>query len=296
MKLKLSITLAAMLGLLLGACSGSEEATSGVETKDAPAGSEASGDATIQETGEPEAEAEADAAPVPVEPAVAKDALQFEVVGFENGGTIPDSMAFCVPAATGNVTFGSNTNPELKWSQVPEGTKSFAIVCHDSEVPTVGDDVNKEGKSIPKDLKRSDFYHWVMADMTPGLRGLSAGQDSKKVTTGGKAPGPTDYGARGINDYTSWFSADEKMRGEYGGYDGPCPPWNDERMHIYHFTLYALSVDSLKMDGSFNGAQLMAAMEGKILDQATWSGTYSLNKALRGGGAAPEAAAAPEAK
>ena len=116
------------------------------------------------------------------------------------------------------------------------------------------------------------------------------------MTTGGKAPGPTDYGARGINDYTSWFSADEKMRGEYGGYDGPCPPWNDERMHIYHFTLYALSVDSLKMDGSFNGAQLMAAMEGKILDQATWSGTYSLNKALRGGGAAPEAAAVPEAK
>ena len=62
---------------------------------------------------------------------------------------------------------------------------------------------------------------------------------------------------------------------------GPCPPWNDERMHIYHFTLYALSVDSLKMAGSFNGSQLIAAMEGKILDQATWSGTYTLNPALR---------------
>ena len=181
MRLRLSIALVAVLGFSLGACSGSQETTSGVEDKTASVGSEAPGGVTTQGTGEPATEA--DAAPVPVEPAVAKDALQFEVVGFENGGTIPDSMAFCVPAATGNVTFGSNTNPELKWSQVPEGTKSFAIISHDSEAPTVGDDVNKEGKSISKALKRSDFYHWVMADMTPGLRGLSAGQDSKKVTT-----------------------------------------------------------------------------------------------------------------
>ena len=279
MKLELAMVLVAAMGLSLVACSGSDGAVSGdAASKDiSETEKEAVADATVP--GNVAAEAASD--PVPVEPAAPKSGLQFELVGFENGATIPDSMAFCIPAAEGHVTFGANTSPEMKWSQVPEGTKSFALVSHDSEAPTVGDDVNKEGKTIPKDLPRADFYHWVMADMTPGLRGLTAGQDSKKVTTGGKAPGPTDYGARGTNDYTSWFAADEKMRGEYGGYDGPCPPWNDERMHVYHFTLYALAVDSLKMAGSFNGAQLVAAMEGKILDQATWSGTYTLNPALR---------------
>jgi phosphatidylethanolamine-binding protein (PEBP) family uncharacterized protein len=33
------------------------------------------------------------------------------------------------------------------------------------------------------------------------------------------------------------------MAGQYFGYDGPCPPWNDERMHHYIFTIYALDID-----------------------------------------------------
>ncbi len=231
--------------------------------------------------------------PVPVEPQAAKTGLQLEVLGFSDGGTIPDSMAFCIPAAKDHVTFGANQSPELKWSQVPQGTKSFVLICKDSDVPSLGEDVNQEGRTVSKDLARTDFFHWVLADMTPGLRGLAAGQDSDKVTIGGKAPGPTDYGARGINDYTHSLAADKKMRGEYGGYDGPCPPWNDERMHSFHFTLYALSVDSLKMDGSFDGKQVLAAMEGKILDKASWTGNYTLNKALRGD--AP-AVPAPEAE
>jgi hypothetical protein len=279
MKLELAMVLVAVMGFSLVACSGSDEAGTGDSASLDTANPE--NPAVVEAAVQGEAAAEMASEPVPVEPDVPKSGLQLELAGFENGGTIPDAMAFCIPAAKGHVSFGANTSPEMKWSQVPAGTKSFAMVSHDSEAPTVGDDVNKEGKSISKDLARSEFYHWVMADMTPELRGLTAGQDSKEVTTGGKAPGPTDYGARGTNDYTNWFAGDEKMRGEYGGYDGPCPPWNDERMHVYHFTLYALSVDSLKMAGSFNGSQLLAAMEGKILDQATWSGTYTLNPALR---------------
>ena len=50
-------------------------------------------------------------------------------------------------------------------------------------------------------------------------------------------------GARqGINDYTGWFAGDKDMAGNYFGYDGPCPPWNDEIPHRYVFTLYALDV------------------------------------------------------
>jgi phosphatidylethanolamine-binding protein (PEBP) family uncharacterized protein len=43
------------------------------------------------------------------------------------------------------------------------------------------------------------------------------------------------------------------MAGEYYGYDGPCPPWNDERVHTYVFTLYALDIPRLPLEGRFTG-------------------------------------------
>ncbi len=217
--------------------------------------------------------------------------FSLEIPSFPSGTTIPDDYAFCVPADSGHVKLGPNKNPHLKWSKVPEGTKSFAVVCHDSDVPSVADDVNQEGKTIAKDLERIDFYHWVMADIAPSVTELKVGMDSDGVTARGKPPGPTDYGARGVNDYTKWFAPDKDMRGEYGGYDGPCPPWNDERLHNYTFTVYALSVDSLEMGGTFDGSQLISAMQGKILDKASWVGSYSLNPKLRSAPAGSSAAA-----
>ena len=71
------------------------------------------------------------------------------------------------------------------------------------------------------------------------------------------------------------------MRGDYFGYDGPCPPWNDELMHRYVFTVYALNIDRLPVEGLFTGLQVLAAMNGHILAQASLSGTYSLNPALK---------------
>ena len=103
------------------------------------------------------------------------------------------------------------------------------------------------------------------------------GQDSESVTAKGKKPGVTNYGVRGINDYTGWFAGDTDMSGNYGGYDGPCPPWNDERIHNYEFTVYALDVESLNLGSEFQGAQVLKALEGHVLDQASWSGWFSLN-------------------
>ena len=57
-------------------------------------------------------------------------------------------------------------------------------------------------------------------------------------------------GARqGVNSYTSWFASDHDMSGDYFGYDGPCPPWNDALVHRYVFTLYALDVATLACKG-----------------------------------------------
>jgi phosphatidylethanolamine-binding protein (PEBP) family uncharacterized protein len=82
---------------------------------------------------------------------------------------------------------------------------------------------------------------------------------------------------QGVNDYTSWFASDPAMAGEYFGYDGPCPPWNDERVHTYVFTIYALDIAEFPLDGSFTCAEARAALTGHILDEAQIYGVYSLN-------------------
>jgi Raf kinase inhibitor-like YbhB/YbcL family protein len=67
------------------------------------------------------------------------------------------------------------------------------------------------------------------------------------------------------------------MKGDYHGYDGPCPPWNDEIVHHYVFTLYALDVARCTLDGRFTGQDVRAAIAGHVLAEARLTGTYSLN-------------------
>jgi phosphatidylethanolamine-binding protein (PEBP) family uncharacterized protein len=66
------------------------------------------------------------------------------------------------------------------------------------------------------------------------------------------------------------------MEGKYFGYDGPFPPWNDERVHHYELTLFALDVPRCPVEGAFDMASLRKAMEGHVLGQASWSGTYHI--------------------
>ena len=71
------------------------------------------------------------------------------------------------------------------------------------------------------------------------------------------------------------------MAGDYYGYDGPCPPWNDSIPHRYVFTLFALNVKRLGLEGTFNGSDVRRAMQGKMLAQASVSGRYALNPAVK---------------
>jgi Raf kinase inhibitor-like YbhB/YbcL family protein len=202
---------------------------------------------------------------------------------FKDGETISGEFAFCVIDPKTHVTLSANKNPHLAWSGLPAGTRSLALVCHDVDVPSRGDDVNQEGKTVPADLPRVDFFHWTLIDLPANTSSIAAGQFSKEVTARGK-PGPEVVGAHGlrhgINDYTSWFAGDRDMSGDYFGYDGPCPPWNDSIPHHYIFTLHALDVDRLPVEGKFTGQQVRDAMRGHILDQAAITGVYSLNPLL----------------
>ena len=196
---------------------------------------------------------------------------------FSDGKPIPGGNAFCVPDPDNHVALADNRSPALAWSDLPAGTKSLVLVCHDPDVPTRPDDVNQEGRLVPADLPRCDFFHWVLVDIPAHVRGFVDGEFSDGVTPRGKRQsGP--YGARpGVNNYTDWFAGDADMEGQYFGYDGPCPPWNDSIVHHYVFTLFALDVDRCPVEGVFGGGHVREAILPHLLGQASLAGTYSLN-------------------
>lgn len=206
---------------------------------------------------------------------------------FADNAPIPGEFAFCVPDAASHITLSTNRNPDLHWDDVPTGTRSFALICHECDVPSQLDDVNQEGREIPASMPRVEFFHWVLVDIPPGLNTISAGTHSDGVIARGK-PGPealvgtaTAGGLRhGLNDYTGWFANDADMKGDYFGYDGPCPPWNDTIPHRYVFTVYALDIDRVPVEGKFTGTDVRRAIEGHVLAQASYTGTYALNPKL----------------
>ncbi|MAG97984.1 MAG: YbhB/YbcL family Raf kinase inhibitor-like protein [Alphaproteobacteria bacterium] len=206
--------------------------------------------------------------------------LNVTVDGIADGERIPEEFAFCVPDDPGPTTMGANKSPGMSWSGAPDGTKSFAVICHDADVPTVFDDVNQEGKTIPASLARMDFFHWVLVDIPASTSSLAAEAESAGIEAGGKATGPTANGLRGKNNFGDFFAGDPDMAGDYGGYDGPCPPWNDEIIHHYVFTVFALDVESLGLEGLFGGPEARAAMEGHVLAEGQVVGTYTLNPSL----------------
>jgi len=195
-----------------------------------------------------------------------------------DGHPIEGKYAFCVPAAEGHVSLSSNLNPHLAWSELPAGTQSLVLICHDPDVPSRGDDVNQEGKTVPADLPRVDFFHWVLIDIDPSRGEIKEGEYSSEVTARGKAGPSAPHATRqGVNDYTGWFAGDADMAGDYYGYDGPCPPWNDSIKHRYIFTLYAIDQKTLTLSGRVTGQDVRDAIAGHTLDSAHLTVTYSLN-------------------
>jgi Raf kinase inhibitor-like YbhB/YbcL family protein len=208
--------------------------------------------------------------------------MKFTSETFADGGAIPAHAAFCVPDAASHAKLGQNRNPQLAWSDLPPGTQSVVIICHDPDVPSKGDEVNKEGRTIPASLPRVNFVHWVLIDMPASGSPIRDGEFSSGVTPKGKSGPLAARGTRqGLNDYTVWFASDEKMKGDYFGYDGPCPPWNDSIVHRYVFALFALDVEKCPVQRKFTAEDVLKAMKGHVLGTAKLTGRYSLNPAIK---------------
>lgn len=192
---------------------------------------------------------------------------------FENGQPIP--AEFAMGQGDG---FAGNRNPHLAWDEVPEGTRSFALLCIDPDAPTVPETVGRDDLEIPVEQPRGDFIHWTMIDIAADVRAIAAGSCSDGITARGKRNPPGPPGSRqGLNGYTGWFAGDAAMGGDYFGYDGPYPPFNDLRTHRYFFRLFALDVEKLDVPQRFAAADVFRAMHHHVLAEASVHGTYSLN-------------------
>jgi Raf kinase inhibitor-like YbhB/YbcL family protein len=98
---------------------------------------------------------------------------------------------------------GEDISPPLKWLDVPEGTKSFALTCDDPDAPLI------------------KFVHWVIYGIPLGKNELPEGIPKEEVLETGEKQGKDSAG---------------KI-----GYRGPCPPGG--RPHRYYFRLYALDTE-----------------------------------------------------
>lgn len=192
---------------------------------------------------------------------------------FENRGPIAAEFALGAPDG-----FGGNRNPHLAWEDPPVGTRSFVLMCVDTDAPTDPATVGRDDMEIPVAQPRTDFVHWVMADIPADVHEIAAGSCSDGFDKGGKQAPHGPAGSRqGLNDYTGWFAGDADKAGDYYGYDGPYPPANDLRMHRYFFRLFALGVDRLELPAGFTAADAFQSMHGHVLGETAIHGTYTLN-------------------
>jgi len=202
-------------------------------------------------------------------PAGAAGALNVTLDGLLPNGNLPLSTAFCVPKMSGLVA--QDRSPGIHWTAGPAGTKSYAIIMVDPDVTADLSLMNKPGVTITADMPRQNIYHWILIDIPPTVLGLDPGVEGDGLIPTGKPIGPGKVGIRGTNDYWPLFNKNPNMpperKGPYGGFDGPCPPSNDEKIHNYKFQVYALDVPSLNLTGQFFAPAVLQAMQGHILAQ-----------------------------
>jgi Raf kinase inhibitor-like YbhB/YbcL family protein len=95
---------------------------------------------------------------------------------------------------------GKDLSPTLKWTDPPEGTRSFALICEDPDAP------------------RGMFTHWLVYNLPVASREMSEGITHSEGYPNGTLQGTNDFGKLGWN--------------------GPSPPAGQS--HRYVFILYAL--------------------------------------------------------
>ncbi|PIP42591.1 MAG: YbhB/YbcL family Raf kinase inhibitor-like protein [Desulfobacterales bacterium CG23_combo_of_CG06-09_8_20_14_all_51_8] len=154
------------------------------------------------------------------------EAMELKSPNFENQAEIPRK----------HTCDGGDISPELRWSGVPNGTRSFALVVDDPDAPD------------PANPKMT-WVHWVLYNIPASFVSLPEGFSKQGLPEGF---------LNGLNDW------------KRTGYGGPCPPIG---MHRYFHKLYALDVILSDLKNPTQ-KQLEKAMDGHILKKAELVGLY----------------------
>lgn len=157
--------------------------------------------------------------------------LSLSSSAFDDGGAIP----------TEHTCEGTDISPPLRWSGIPEGTRSLVLIVDDPDAPD------------PRAPKMT-WVHWVLYNLAPTVSELAGGTTADTLPAGA---------AEGLNDW------------QRTGYGGPCPPVG---RHRYFHKLYALDkmLDGLDRPTK---AQIESAMQGHVIAQAQLVGTYQKGSA-----------------
>ncbi len=133
---------------------------------------------------------------------------------------------------------GDNLSPMLEWSNPPERTKSFALTVYDPDAPT-----------------GSGWWHWIVTDIPKDVSGLPQGAGSR----GSQLP-------KGSQSHSNDFGSKQ--------FGGACPPENDG-MHRYQFTVWALPDEKLSLADDATPALIGYMLNAKSLGKATITATYA---------------------
>jgi Raf kinase inhibitor-like YbhB/YbcL family protein len=134
-----------------------------------------------------------------------------------------------------SVVGGKNISPAFSWSDPPVNTKSFAFSIID-----------------PHPVAKN-WVHWFVINIPFRERKLVEGASR----TNSLPPGAKEL----MNSYNEL------------GYGGPAPPKGSGE-HPYVATIYALNVESLDLGVNTTLRQFHKAIEGKVIAEATMTGTY----------------------
>jgi len=133
---------------------------------------------------------------------------------------------------------GDNLSPHLKWSNVPKGTKSFAITAYDLDAPT-----------------GSGWWHWQIVNIPKNITEIptGAGDINQEMAPLGSKQIDNDYGIK--------------------GFGGACPP-SGHGVHHYRFSIHALSVEKLDLPTNASGALTGYMIKANTIESNTIESLY----------------------